>query len=654
MFALQNLWVPGWRSAWKFGVTGRSKRSRSNQRPRRWFVETLEDRTLLTGSVTATFSQGSLLLSGDTAANDVSIQIGTVPNQVSIIGNNGTQINGPSTGTVTGSLTIDLGAGDDTVTWTGEQDWPSPHSKLNLAQLRIVTGDGADAVIVEDVRVQGSLVIDTGRGDDSVGIGNLWAGSVSVTTGDGNDQVGFGGLEGPDVPDPLLINGSFTIDTGAGRDYVGSYGKAAVSGRSWIKTGADSDIVFLGSYGNSEYSRFHALKIDSGTGDDKVTLSGIEVQSTNIQSGAGNDQVYLGGDDGPVRIHGRLTVDTGDGIYASDSTPVYFDKPLGEFDAKVTFSTGSGSDFLRLDGSSSFYGPVTAAMGAGKDTVELGRPYGGLTIDGPLLLNMGGDNDTVSIGIPGVALPGIEVMWGGSTNLNGPVTVRGGRLPTTVVWNSANSSFNGGLKLVGAKVVEQTLNQSNVVDTLRLNVTEGQTATYTDQQQQTFLTNYTVTRDATGAVSVTPVVTALETGFSLVVSAFISSDYRYVTVDVHLINKTIADPVATMAINTPVGTQTIQLPVVRTIDVRTQVTVPDGGTYLVRGIRRQSDSVTDNQPHADSSSLTMYITPRIINENEGELPTSSQVTVEVRLIEIIDRNIVPGAPDPTEGESSPF
>jgi hypothetical protein len=615
---------------------------------------------LLTGSVTATFSKGSLLLLGDSAANDVSIQIGTVPGRVSIIGNNGTRIKGPSTGRVTGSLTMDLGAGADTVTVTGEQD-PlnpySPHSKLNLAQMRIATGDGADRVVVDDVRVKGSLVIDTSKGNDSVGFGNLWAGSVSITTGDGNDNVGFGGLEGADVPDPLLINGALTIDTGAGRDDVSSYGKSAILGLTRISTGADDDSVFISSHGNYEYSPFHDLKIDTGTGNDKVTLTGIETQSTRIQTGAGNDAVYLGGLNGAVRIHGPLSVDTGDGndgiLVGGLTTNVVYPKFVSEFDGKVTFSTGNGSDLLRLDGQTSFYRPVTVAMGAGKDTVELGKDVGGLTIDGPLLLDMGGNNDTVSIGIPGRPSsgpnPGTPVMWFGTTHLNGPVTILGGRLPTTVVWNSANASFNGGLKLVGAKVVKQTLNQSNVLESHKLTVTDGQTGTFAKQRQQTFVTNYTITREASGAVSVTPVLTSLWTGFSLKVSAVISSDNRYVTLDVHLIKKTIADPVPTMKINTPVGTQTIQLPVVSTIDVHTKVTVPDGGNILMSGIRRRTDSLTDNQPHADSSSLQMMITPRIIIDEFGEL--TSQVTIEVRLIEIIDRNIVPGAPDPTEEDS---
>ncbi len=397
---------------------------------------------LLTGSVTATFSKGSLLLLGDSAANDVSIQIGTVPGRVSIIGNNGTRIKGPSTGTVAGNLTIDLGAGNDTVVVTGDQDplrTDEPHSKLKLAQLRIVTGDGADEVSVEDVRVRGTFVIDTGKGDDSPGFTNSWAGSVSITTGDGNDRVGFGGFGERDVPDPLLINGAFTVDTGGGRDIVESFGKAAVSGLTRINTGADDDTVELTAYGNDEYSPFHDLKIDTGSGDDRATLTGIATQSTSIQTGAGNDAVYLGGLSGAVRIHGPLSVNTGDGndgIYVGGLTPnVVYPKFVSEFDGKVTFSTGNGSDFLSLDRPSSFYGPVTAAMGAGKDTVELGRHFGGLTIDGSLLLNMGTNNDKVSIGIPGfVGLqpdPSLDYQLG-FTHLNGRVTILGGRLPNDV------------------------------------------------------------------------------------------------------------------------------------------------------------------------------------------------------------------------------
>lgn len=643
--------VAGWWETLRSRLFATSRSRLPRHRPGRLTVEALEDRTLPAGSVTATFLNGSLFLHGDAAANDVSVLIDTVPNQVTIVGYDDTTIFGPTTGIVTKGVTIDLGAGANRVTVTGELEGPLG-VRSALASLRILLGIGADTILIDSVRVTTSLAIDTGKGDDSVSLNHVWAGSVSVITGDGKDQVGFGGVPRSDEPDTFWINGTFTVDTGAGRDQVTSFGNTVILGLTRIRTGAGNDYIGLSGSYYDDLARFRNLWIDSGMDDDKVSLSGIQAQATTILTGAGRDLVQFAEYDGGVQILGPLLVNTGDGIDGIicgglTAPPVYLKPFISEFFGKVTFATGNGTDVLQLD-NVDFYGPVNALMGAGKDFAVFGRGVGGLSFDGPLLLAMGGNNDIVSIGVPGYRyLSGYDLglfppngLLLGFTHLNGPVTVLGGVLRTTVYLNPENASFNGGLRMRGAKLVSQPVTATNVLEAPRVTVVDGQTGTFLDQQQRTFVTNYSVTQDASGAVTVTPVFTTLWTGFSLDVAAVVSSDRRFVDLDVHLIKKTIADPVETMTITTPIGRQTIQLPVVNTIDGHTKVSVPDGGTILVSGIKRLTESRPGVELTRDASSLMMMITPRVIVDEESL--QGLQVAVEVRLIEITQPNMVPG------------
>jgi len=614
-------------------------------------VETLEDRSVPAGNVLATFSHGSLHLLGDAFPNDIRVEIGASPGEVTIVGNEDTTIVGTPTGTVTGSVTINLGGESDTILITGGWD-NSP-----LTSLRIDSGTGFDTISVENVRVTTKLVVDSGQGNDSVGLQDVWARTVSINTGEGNDTVGFGGLYTVDEPQLFSVQGSLTIDTGAGNDHVGSWGATSVAGRTRITTGSGPDLVNLTGVEYDQLSPFRDLRIDTGLDEDEVYLSGIQAQATTITTGAGRDLVQFGKDDGPVQILGPLSVNTGegnDGIVVGGLTqpPVYGENPNAlthEFFRTVTFATGNGSDVLWL-ANSTYYGPVKALMGAGLDEVWLGQWMGGLTLDGPVLLDLGGNNDRVRVGLPGWVESAFDDQmvpppYGhllGFTHLNGPVTIRGGARPATVTLFADGASFNGGLKLVGATLVERTLDCSNVVTAPKLTVLDGQTGTFTERQQHTFLTSWTISQDAAGTVSATPEFTNLWTGIGLEVAVVVAEDRLLVDLDLHFVRRTLADPVETLTIATPLGEQTIQLPVVNVLEAQSRVSVPDGGTLVLSGLYRFSESRAGTQYQGEESDLMLLVTPRIIvGEDEFGSQTVS-VEVEVRLVEIADHDIFPG------------
>jgi tetratricopeptide (TPR) repeat protein len=90
-----------------------------------------------------------------------------------------------------------------------------------------------------------------------------------------------------------------------------------------------------------------------------------------------------------------------------------------------------------------------------------------------------------------------------------------------------------------------------------------------------------------------PVVDTIEDGLILEVRPVISADRRYITVETKPTIALLKRPLRTLtttlgaAGSTPV---TIQLPELLIQRIRTTVTVPDGGSFLIGGVRRQSDT----------------------------------------------------------------
>jgi|GEM_PF-1777671 len=623
---------------WNWGTAALARPGITHRRRQRWNgVEMLEDRWLLSGIVSSTFVNGSLALKGDAAANDISLQFEA--GRVRITGNAGTKIQGRTLVPVTGNISMNLGSGSDIVTLSED---------LNIGyavgSIRIVDGAGFNKVEMNGIRARGAVWITTGSGQDQIRLNDIKAGSISINTGDGNDKVSFGGLQSENDLHLMSVRGNFMIDTGAGQDKVDSYGNPLIGGLTQIRTGAGGDIVDLTGGGSDELTPFNRLVIDTGSEDDTVTLEGVQPRATTINTGTGNDIINFGGaNDGPVAIRGALTVNAGAGndsinVGGLRTPPIYGQVPgdIGEFLGPVTFNMGDGSDFVIMD-SSSFAGSVTLNMGQGRDTVIMGKYTGGLSIDGPLLLNMGGNNDVVSIGLPGLVHPDktgdIDLLaW---THLNGPTRIIGGAGPTQVIWHSGTASFNGGLKLTSAKLIKKTVNKTQTVESTKLTINNGSVGTFSNLRNQTFVTNYALSRDKNGTVTMTPVLTTLSTGLRLDIGVKISADLRSVTLDVNFL-KTLIDSVGSVPIMTPFGKQNIQVPVVSTISAHSKVTAFDGGTVVIGGLSRNTSTVTNNQGREQDSNLQLQLTPRIIIDEDNH---ALSVTVGVQLIETIDPDV---------------
>jgi len=150
--------------------------------------ESLENRRLLSGNVTAVFDGTTLIIKGDNKSNQIEINDSGTPGYY-IFTSGGTTVNGQS-GTVfvpTGAsvpFSVDMGNGEDELKW----------SSVFTKDVSISMGNGDDSVIFGGLRVTGNLDVNTGNGDDSVtikggGFGAFASGSAHYDGGHGFDSL---------------------------------------------------------------------------------------------------------------------------------------------------------------------------------------------------------------------------------------------------------------------------------------------------------------------------------------------------------------------------------------------------------------------------------------------------------------------------------
>jgi general secretion pathway protein D len=203
-------------------------------------------------------------------------------------------------------------------------------------------------------------------------------------------------------------------------------------------------------------------------------------------------------------------------------------------------------------------------------------------------------------------------------------------------------------------------NRSNVLQAPKVTLFNGQLATVTDVTQRPFVTEIIpVVGDFAAAQQ--PVIVVLNEGTSLTVQAVVSSDRRFVrltvvpffsnigevdtftfsgtttTISNSSDSTTGTDTGSSSTGNTQIteGT-TVQLPQFSIVSVATTVSVPDGGTVLLGGIKRLSEGrneqgvpILSKLPYINrlfrnvgiartTNSLMMMVTPRIIIQEEEE------------------------------------
>ncbi|MBZ0135892.1 MAG: hypothetical protein K8I27_05925 [Planctomycetes bacterium] len=103
------------------------------------------------------------------------------------------------------------------------------------------------------------------------------------------------------------------------------------------------------------------------------------------------------------------------------------------------------------------------------------------------------------------------------------------------------------------------------------------------------------TNTATGVAVADPVVDVIRDGIVLDVRPTISADRRYITLELRPTLATLLRPITTfttsLGVGTPVAIQTPQLTLQR---IRTTVTVPDGGSFVIGGLRQMTETQVES------------------------------------------------------------
>lgn len=268
-------------------------------------AETLEDKVLLAGDVTASVVEGTLLIRGDEASNGIVVTSGDAPGEYVVAGINAgerpTSVNGAlgrvHLNGVRHGIGIGLGEGNDVANLF----------RINVrGHVAVSTGLGNDHVNIGGPRndvglanshVRGSLVVDLGEGNDSLRVGGTSIGrGLEADAGVGDDYVGLVGN---------YVRGNIGINTGRGEDTVAIERTRATLAR--IGTGADGDRVAVVD------SAFHGLAVNTDGGDDVVAIAGVRARSASFLGGNGDDTLNIRGRNhiGQLNVEGFETINGG-------------------------------------------------------------------------------------------------------------------------------------------------------------------------------------------------------------------------------------------------------------------------------------------------------------------------------------------------------
>lgn len=373
------------------------KPSRSVKHSRLRF-ESLEDRRLL--SITAWVNDGNLIVRGATADDSAAIFV-LEPGVYSVVGENGTMLNGEVEGQFTTNpgevyrdVKIDLRGGNDNLyigsgllTASQERDGGEQLAESDFPRdLKIKMGSGDDRVTLEGVSVARDTEIDTSDGFDEVFVtgegrfGANWFGDdLKIDTGDHDDLVVVAGGESL-----LYVKKELKIKAGSGNDSVSV--DLVDLGRLSIDTGDHSDLVVVSSLPVDQGEDPNDFGIEQFTGELPTTI--FVEGNVSIDTGSGNDGVAFG----TAEVGGDLKISTKaglDGIVVAQSF-IAGDLPIksGKHSDLVAVSAVEVGDDVDIetdsgDDSVGFQGLLVSdefelSTGDGNDMIEAAIPLAGL------------------------------------------------------------------------------------------------------------------------------------------------------------------------------------------------------------------------------------------------------------------------------------
>ena len=362
------------------------------------------------GDVLVAAKGGKLTVKGSADPDELILTLAGQVVQVAPGG--GTTLNGgfaPQTFTVTGKITIDLGAGDDTLTFDGV---PIP------TDLNVKLGDGFDDLRLSDSNADGKIAIDLGPGAGGVSLCNAAAAKgVSIKGGPAGPGAAEAGCTGVDNSDATVPNG-----TAIALGNFNTAGNLAVK----LKTGdatvrmANSGAVGEGAFTFGDGVTLLGIcdagiggnltvKMKNGTAPGSIACT---LGMASVVSGLPHSVILFG-----ANVGGSATVKTG----KNDDALVLNDSTIGE-KLKVALSDGSNiaSALDTLVGTS-----LTVTGGKGNDLVNAS-----ITVGDSAKLSLGAGSNLVALG---------------TSTIGENLTVKTGDGDDTIV---ANQTVVGGKKTI--------------------------------------------------------------------------------------------------------------------------------------------------------------------------------------------------------------
>src|SRR5262245_28786227 len=314
-------------------------------------LEALEARDTPAGTVSATFANGRLTITGDAADNTLLINRGW--DNLLTISSNGS-------GT---AIRLNGGAVLDEVTLP----------TLLTGAVVINLGDGKDELTIDAVNLPGSLTINGGNGAIGGAIGNiitlqkgvLVGGNLNITNLAGEDSIQLKGLvnvqgamtirngsggstvSGEEHGTDLRVGGLFSIAGGAGKDKVDLWYVANVAlGGIAFNSGPDAGGGYFRIHSEFDFTVAGGVRVTNGSGEDYTYLGGLHVALNgpiNIQNGDGgsfNTLLSWG-----TLTAGQVTVTNGAGY--DDNTIQIYDRGVLR---GVSFTNGTGDAINSISG----------------------------------------------------------------------------------------------------------------------------------------------------------------------------------------------------------------------------------------------------------------------------------------------------------------
>jgi hypothetical protein len=391
-------------------------------------IQQLEDRTN-PGTITASFSHGSLLLTGSDSDDSITLSQPS-PGVIQVVGDASTPIQNGVKGTTfpagtpvtfgsnpintIKSLTAKMGLGTDHITVDLSAKPINLAGSVNIDmglggtlannQSFTVLGNGS-ASNPNFFAIEGSFSIRGGSGVDSYSLSEIATGrDFRVTDAGGltpNLYVGSAPVLAPG--DPLVpVGGNISISTGAGaEDLIGLVGLNVI-GRTTISTGTGDPTTQTNA--TVEFG-FGSGQMSSFSGGVRIRSAPNNKQADSISFDA-DSIVTIGGSGLSINTNGGKDVISINDVYNTGRT---------------TISTGADDDQVSIDGPTQlarFIGPVSVNTGSGQDLVSIGGS-GPVKFLSSVSVNMGNGNDMLNLAAGGaVSFEGISAILDGGSGTN--------------------------------------------------------------------------------------------------------------------------------------------------------------------------------------------------------------------------------------------